>query len=1093
MSLDLIEGIARTLRAGGARPHSRTRPAWARRLRAFELLEARQLLSAVALADFSVAQSSGEKPQSKTWEHAGFWWSVMPDRTGTWVWRLDGSSWTQALRLSTNVNAKADVKASGDLTHILLVNGGSTQLASIEYVGAGSYAPWTLRPGLVSIPLSSNETATLDVDSTGRMWVGADSGSTIQVRYSDGVYANWSTPITIASGISSDDISVITAMPDHSIGVLWSNQNTKRFGFRTHHDGDAPGAWSADELPASQSALNIGGGMADDHMNVAVASDGTLYAAVKTSYDSGGQTKIALLVRRPNGAWDNLYNVDTSGTRPIVLLNEAAGRLIVAYAASEGKANIVYRETSTAAIVFGPRQTLISGSVQDVSSSKQNFTSDVALLASTGSTAKSVLFSFDEVIVNQPPVVDAGPARTASIDASVALDGSVIDDGKPGPISASWLKVSGPGAVTFVNAAAIDATATFSAAGSYVLRLSATDGQFTSFDDVTIVVESTAPPATGAAVTVAFQDGVYPLGGYSGARDAKIRSGNKNTNYGDSATLEVDGSPGAASLLGWDLRAIPEGSTVLSAAIELYVTNQSWHDYDILALDRAWQEYGATWNSTGAGDAWSAPGAGGPADRGGASLGVIAARTIGPIVTAFNAAGLAAVQQWVDDPGANHGVVVQNYIASDGMDFRSRETGVAAQRPKLVVTYLPPGEPPVDPVNASPTVNAGADQTIAWGAAALLSGAANDDGLQAPLTTQWTKVSGPGDVTFSAANLASATAAFSAPGTYVLKLSAFDGELSASDNVSITVLPAAPLNKPPQVNAGPDQTAIAGAPVALNGSAADDGLPGPLAVAWSQASGPGSVAFNNAGAATTTATFSMAGTYVLRLSATDGQLAAQDEVTITVSAPQNAGGLAGHWSLDSVAGGATADSSGQGNWGTLVGAPQAIAGMTDGALLFNGANRVVVNDAAVLNPANQITLSAWIRPSATGTQYIVKKGRQSEVDGYELSLSSTGKVFVRFNQRSSGDAFRVDSASTIPVNGAWTHVAATYDGSTLRLYINGVLQASKNASFQIAASSLPLSIGAEDDGYRGYRGAVDDVRIYNRALGASEIAALVNP
>ena len=67
---------------------------------------------------------------------------------------------------------------------------------------------------------------------------------------------------------------------------------------------------------------------------------------MKTSYDTSGHTKIGLIVRRPNGIWDQtLYNVDTSGTRCIVLLDEAIGRLLVAYTTSEGGGNIVYRET----------------------------------------------------------------------------------------------------------------------------------------------------------------------------------------------------------------------------------------------------------------------------------------------------------------------------------------------------------------------------------------------------------------------------------------------------------------------------------------------------------------------------------------------------------------------------------------------------------------------------------------------------------------------------------------------------------------------------------------------------------------------------
>jgi hypothetical protein len=73
------------------------------------------------------------------------------------------------------------------------------------------------------------------------------------------------------------------------------------------------------------------------------------------------------------------------------------------------------------------------------------------------------------------------------------------------------------------------------------------------------------------------------------------------------------------------------------------------------------------------------------------------------------------------------------------------------------------------------------------------------------------------------------------------------------------------------------------------------------------------------------------------------------------------------------------------------------------------------------------------------------------------------------------------------------HVAATYDGSTIRLYINGQLEGSKNASFQIGTNDLPLSIGSSDGGYRGMKGAIDDVRIYAKALSAQEIAALAQP
>jgi hypothetical protein len=87
----------------------------------------------------------------------------------------------------------------------------------------------------------------------------------------------------------------------------------------------------------------------------------------------------------------------------------------------------------------------------------------------------------------------------------------------------------------------------------------------------------------------------------------------------------------------------------------------------------------------------------------------------------------------------------------------------------------------------------------------------------------------------------------------------------------------------PYVNAGADQIIVLPATVSLDGTAVDaDGQPGALATTWSQASGPGTVTFGDASAQDTTATFSVDGTYVLRLTASDTLNAPFDEVTVTV-------------------------------------------------------------------------------------------------------------------------------------------------------------------------------------------------------------------
>jgi len=120
------------------------------------------------------------------------------------------------------------------------------------------------------------------------------------------------------------------------------------------------------------------------------------------------------------------------------------------------------------------------------------------------------------------------------------------------------------------------------------------------------------------------------------------------------------------------------------------------------------------------------------------------------------------------------------------------------------------------------------------------------------------------------------------PGFYMMfVLNANGVPFTASDDVVIVVLPQ---NTAPVVNAGADQSITLPAAAQLSGTVTDDGQPGALTTIWSQVSGPGTVSFGNAGAASTTASFSAAGVYVLRLRASDGALAASDELTVTVQA-----------------------------------------------------------------------------------------------------------------------------------------------------------------------------------------------------------------
>src|SRR5204862_382650 len=98
---------------------------------------------------------------------------------------------------------------------------------------------------------------------------------------------------------------------------------------------------------------------------------------------------------------------------------------------------------------------------------------------------------------NTAPVVNAGLDLTVTLPAAALLHGTVSDDGLPSPpaaTTAAWTVDSGPGPVSFLNAAAADTQATFSLAGTYVLRLSASDNALSSSDTVQVTVLPAAPP-----------------------------------------------------------------------------------------------------------------------------------------------------------------------------------------------------------------------------------------------------------------------------------------------------------------------------------------------------------------------------------------------------------------------------------------------------------------------------------------------------------------------------------------------------------------------------------------------------------------------
>jgi prepilin-type N-terminal cleavage/methylation domain-containing protein len=164
-------------------------------------------------------------------------------------------------------------------------------------------------------------------------------------------------------------------------------------------------------------------------------------------------------------------------------------------------------------------------------------------------------------------------------------------------------------------------------------------------------------------------------------------------------------------------------------------------------------------------------------------------------------------------------------------------------------------------------------------------------------------------------------------------------------------------------------------------------------------------------------------------------------------------------------------------------------GNADSAYLFDGSGSfVLISDSPSIDiSGNQITMAAWVKPSATiGANNILSKRNGSNVGGYILHNNATN-MLLAYVYTTSWQG--VTSTSPVYSIGVWVHVAAVYDGSTFKIYANGVEVGSRSLTGNINSINSPLTIGG-NGGTQSWPGSIDDVRIYDRALSDSDIKLL---
>ena len=201
-------------------------------------------------------------------------------------------------------------------------------------------------------------------------------------------------------------------------------------------------------------------------------------------------------------------------------------------------------------------------------------------------------------------------------------------------------------------------------------------------------------------------------------------------------------------------------------------------------------------------------------------------------------------------------------------------------------------------------------------------------------------------------------------------------------------------------------------------------------------------------------------------------------------------GLIGWWKMDEVSGTVAADSSGNGNDGTVVGGAQWVSGYIDGAIDFDGDDDYIdCGHDPVFNTAGEMTVATWltVRSVPTAWASVVAKGEYS----WRLSCENLQPMFHFGITIWSATNPSIAGGTAVGFN-EWHHVAGTYDGANINVYLDGSLDGTIATTSPIGVNAANVLIGENPEAAgRNWDGMIDDVRIYNRALSQAELGELM--
>lgn len=696
----------------------------------------------------SLGGSAPASKQSKLWYADGTWWGdLFNGATGKHsIHRLNRTTnaWTDTgTQLDTRTSTRSDVLWDGSANKLYVASNvfkdntaatGQTD-ANGNRLFRYSYNTlsdtYTLDAGFpVLIANHTAETLTIDKDSTGRLWATWAAGSKIWVNHSAlNNDASWGTPfnVPLSGSVTSDDISSVIAFAN-KVGVLWSDQASSQMRFAVHTDGADDATWSVANLNTGYSP--------DDHISMRADTAGNIWAATKTSEGSGSPL-ILLSKRTPGGTWTHTsFGAAPLHTRPTLLLNEPAGEVhVLATCPEEGASSgqnggdICTKVASMANPTFtaGAGTSIMSDSAEpdlnDVTSTKQNLTSQSGIVALAGNDTLNYYWHSDRALGGNPPVESAPTASFSATPTSGSAPLNVqftnTSTGNPAPSSYLWEFGDG------TTSTQTSPSHVYAANGSYTVKLTATNGFGSNTKTETGLITVSDAPVGGEQA-------------FTAVADAPVKSSSPTNNYGTDALLRLrfDSSPTGTtyrSYLKFDVSGV--SGSVSGAKLRLFSTDGSPDGGRVFGVSNSWTESGITWNNAPA----------------------IPATSIGTAGTTTNGS-------FVDIPlgSAVSGNGTYSFAltttSSNSQYYSSKES--ATNKPQLILTTAGGGPPP--PPGA---VSASFDASATSGQVSL------------PVTFTDTSTNGPTAWSWSFGDGATSTAqnpshTYTAAGSYTVSLTA---------------------------------------------------------------------------------------------------------------------------------------------------------------------------------------------------------------------------------------------------------------------------------------------------------------------------------